>query len=291
MDTARARAGVGDYLVLAKPRLNTMVLATTFGGAWLGAGGSPSAAVLLHAVGGTGLVAVGASALNMVMERRTDALMVRTRERPLPSGRMQPAEALLFGALCSAAGLVWLAAGTNLLAAGLAALTLAVYLCVYTPMKGRTAHNTLVGAVPGALPPMIGWAAGAGSLEPGAWVLFTILYLWQIPHFLSIAWLYREDYERAGLVMMPMVDRSGATAGRHAVLYAAVLTAGSLFAVTTGLAGGIYLGGALLLGIGYTAVAVSFARLRNDATARRLLRGSLLYLPLLFLLLGIDPAR
>ena len=291
VDLPRARAGWADYLVLAKPRLNSMVLATTFGGAWFGAGGAPSAALLLHAVGGTGLVAVGASALNMVMERRTDALMVRTRERPLPSGRMQAGEAILFGALCSAAGLGWLAAGTNLLAAGLAAATLAIYLGVYTPLKGRSAHNTLVGAVPGALPPLIGWAAGAGALEPGAWVLFSILYLWQIPHFLSIAWLYREDYERAGLVMMPMLDGTGAAAGRHAVLYAAVLTAGSLFAVSVGLAGWTYLGGALLLGAAYTLAALSFARLRSDRTARRLLRASLLYLPLLFALLGLDPAR
>ena len=174
VDLPRARGGVGDYVVLSKLRLNSMVLATTFGGAWFGSGGSPSGSLLLHAVGGTGLVAVGASALNMVMERRTDALMERTRERPIPSGRMQPAEAVVFGALCSAAGLAWLAAGTNLLAAALAAATLAVYLGVYTPMKGHSAHNTLVGAVPGALPPMIGWAAGAGSLEPGAWVLGAI---------------------------------------------------------------------------------------------------------------------
>ncbi len=286
----RARAGIEDWIVLAKPRLNSMVLVTTLGGAWLGSGGRAPAALLLHAVGGTGLVAAGASALNMALERRTDALMLRTRDRPIPSGRMAPAEAVAFGALLSAAGLAWLAMGTNLLAAGLAALTLGVYLGVYTPLKGRSAHNTLVGAFPGAVPPLIGWAAATGGLDGGAWVLFAILYLWQIPHFLSIAWLWRDDYDRAGLVMLPGVDRTGAAAGRHAVLYAAFLTAASLCAVPR-LGGGAYAAGALVLGAGYTAAALAFARSRTDATARRLLRASLLYLPLLFALLGWDAAR
>ena len=291
VDLPRARAGVADYVVLAKPRLNAMVLATTLGGAWLGSRGTAPALLLLHATAGTGLVAVGAGAINMVMERRTDALMLRTRGRPLPSGRMQPAEGLVFGILAAAAGLAWLALGTTLLAAGLAAGTLLAYLAIYTPMKGRSASNTLVGAVPGAVPPMIGWVAAGHGLGGGAWVLFAVLYLWQIPHFLSIAWLYREDYARAGLVMLPGVDGTGAAAGRHAVLYAVFLTGASLFAAPVGLAGGTYLAGAVLLGAGYVAAAVAFARARRDASARRLLHASLLYVPLLFVLMGLDPAR
>ena len=287
----RAQARAGDYLVLARPRLNSLVLVTTLGGAWLGSRGTASASLLLQAVGGTALVAVGAGALNMVMERRTDALMLRTRDRPIPAGRIQPAEAILFGGAAAAAGLAWLALATDLLAAALAAFTLVVYLAVYTPMKGRSAHNTLVGAVPGAIPPLIGWAAARGGLEPGAWVLFAVLYLWQIPHFLSIAWLYREDYGRAGLVMLPGVDGDGAAAGRQATIYAVCLAGASLFAVPAGIGGGAYFAGAILLGAVYATAAAFFARSRTDGSARRLLRASLLYLPLLLALMGLDAAR
>jgi protoheme IX farnesyltransferase len=285
------RAAAGDWIVLCKLRLNSMVVATTFGGAWLGSGGKAPVSLLVSAVAGTALTACGASALNMVLERRTDALMERTRNRPIPAGRIQPAEAALFGAILSAGGLAWLALGTNLLAASLAVLTLATYLLVYTPMKFRSASNTLVGAVPGAVPPMIGWAAAGNGLDAGAWVLFGVLYLWQIPHFLSIAWLYREDYRRAGLVMLPGLDRDGAAAGRHAALYAAALGLVSLFAPAAGLAGGWYAAAAVLLGSAFLAAAVSFARSRTDGRARRLLHASLAYLPLLFLCMGLDRGR
>lgn len=283
-------ASAADWLVLCKPRLNTMVVATTLGGAWLGSGGTAPPLLLVHAVLGTALTACGASALNMVLERRTDALMERTRNRPLPTGRLRPAEAILFGTVLSGTGLAWLALGTNLLATVLAAVTLVTYLFVYTPMKFRSASNTLVGAVPGAVPPMIGWAAvdHVHGLDAGAWVLFGVLYLWQIPHFLSIAWLYREDYRRAGLVMLPGIDDDGAAAGRHAVTYAVFLVPVSLFAVVTGLAGPWYAAGAVLLGAGFIAASVRFARERTDARARRLLHASLLYLPLLFLCMGLD---
>ena len=285
---ARPRASAGDFVVLCKPRLNSMVLVTTLGGAWLGSAGTAPASVLVHAAVGTGLAACGASALNMVMERHTDGMMLRTRDRPLPAGRLRPAEAALFGAALSLAGLAWLALGTNLLATALAAVTLLTSLAIYTPMKGRSACNTLVGAVPGAVPPMIGWAASGQGLDSGAWVLFSILYLWQIPHFLSIAWLHREDYRRAGLVMLPGLDGDGGAAGRQAVRYAAALALVSLFVPAAGLAGGAYAAGALLLGAGYVAASAAFSRSRTDGRARLLLRASLAYLPLLFLLLGLD---
>lgn len=288
LPAAASRASASDWLVLCKLRLNSMVVATTFGGAWLGSGGSAPAMLLVHATLGTALTACGASALNMVIERRTDALMERTRLRPLPTGRLRPAEAVLFGSILCAGGLAWLALGTNLLAAALAAVTVATYLLVYTPMKFRSASNTLVGAVPGAVPPMIGWAAAGHGLDAGAWVLFGVLYLWQIPHFLSIAWLYREDYRRAGLVMLPGLDDDGAAAGRHAVRYAIALLLVSLFATATGLAGNGYAAGAVVLGAGFVAAAVRFARRRDDARARRLLHASLIYLPLLFLCMGLD---
>jgi protoheme IX farnesyltransferase len=266
------------------------VVATTLGGAWLGSRGEASTALLLHATGGTALTACGASALNMVMERGTDALMVRTRERPLPAGRIAPAEATAFGAALAVAGVLWLALGTTLLAAALAAATVLVYLGVYTPLKGRSASNTLVGAIPGALPPLIGWAAAGRGLDAGGWTLFATLYLWQIPHFLAIAWLYREDYRRAGLVMMPGLDGDGEAAGRHALTYALALVPIPLFALAAGLAGGAsFAAGAVLLGAGYAAAAARFARTRDDARARTLLRASLLYLPLLFALLVLAP--
>jgi len=287
----RPRATVGDWLVLAKPRLNSMVVATTLGGAWLGSGGTAPAALLVHAVVGTALVAVGASALNQVFERRTDALMERTRDRPVPAGRIRPEEAALFGGALAAAGLAWLAVGTTLLAAALAAFTLLAYLAVYTPMKGKSAANTLVGAVPGAVPPMIGWAAAGGGLDLGAWVLFAILYLWQIPHFLAIAWLYREDYRRAGLVMLPGVDGDGATAGRQAVHYALCLALTGLFIPEAGLANGTAAVVAVVLGAAYAAVAWAFARSRTDRAARFLLRTSLAYLPLLIAAMALLPPR
>ncbi|HEU4395331.1 MAG TPA: heme o synthase [Planctomycetota bacterium] len=292
VEAAGARATVGDWVTLCKPRLNAMAVATTLGGAWIGSRGDAPAALLVHAVGGTALAACGASALNMVMERRSDALMRRTRERPVPAGRLGATEAAVFGALLGAGGIAWLAAATTLLAAALAALTLLSYLAVYTPLKGRSATNTLVGAVPGALPPLIGWAAVGRELDAGAWVLFTALYLWQIPHFLSIAWLHREDYARAGLVMLPGVDGDGEAAGRHAVRYALMLVLLPFLAPATGLAGGaLFAVGAALLGAGYAAAAWGFLRVRSDARARTLLRASLLYVPALFALLVLDPVR
>jgi len=287
---AFARAGPADYLEVSKPRLTALVLATTLTGAWLGSGGAAAPGFLLQTVLATALVAAGASALNQLAERRADALMRRTANRPLAAGRMQPAEALAFGLGTIAAGLAWLAAATNLAAAALAAFTAAAYVLVYTPLKSRTTLNTLVGAVPGALPTLIGWAAARGRVDGGAWVLFSILYLWQIPHFLSIAWLYREDYARAGMRMLPVVDPAGGATGRQALLHAAGTVLVSLTAFSEGLAGGTYLAGAVLLGAAFLGAAGAFAFRRSDGRARALMRASLLYLPLLLGLMAFDHA-
>jgi len=278
---APARPLALDLLELTKPRLTLFVLFVVAAGAALAAGGSPDPAVLLHAVLGTALVAGGGSALNMLVEREADARMRRTAARPLPAGRLAPRDALLFGAALSGAGLAVLLAATTPAAAGAAALSLASYVGVYTPLKRRTALNTLVGAVPGALPALVGWSAVTGGYEPAGWALFLVLYLWQIPHFLAIAWLHREDYERAGFRMLPGWDRDGAAAGRQALLGAATLLSASLLPVSLGLTGAATLPACLLLGGFFLARAAAFARRRTDASARRLLQGSLLYLPLL----------
>ena len=274
---------MNDYLELAKPRLNVLVVATSAAGYYLGAAGPPDLAAMAQAVAGTALVASGAAALNQVYERDTDALMRRTRLRPLPDGRVSAAEARAFGFALSLAGLLLLAFRANLVAAALALATLVIYLVVYTPMKRRTSLATLVGAVPGALPPLIGWTASHGSMSLGGLVLFTIVFLWQIPHFMAIAWLYREDYQSAGFPMLPVVEPDGRRSGHQAVLYAVALFPVSLMPTAMGISGGIYLGIAAALGIGLLWLAVQFARTRTDQTARRLFFGSIAYLPLLWM--------
>ncbi len=285
-----ARSVVADYVELCKPRLNSLVVVTTLGGAWLASGAVESPAVLIHAVVGAALAAVGSSAINQFMERGLDARMRRTASRPVPAGRIRPGDALAFGVLSAVGGVAWLAVATTAMAAVIAAATLFIYLFVYTPMKSRSSANTLVGAIPGALPPLIGWAAVAGRIDPPAWVLFAILYLWQIPHFLAIAWLYRADYERAGLVMLPGVDPEGWATGRQAILHSVGVLLASLFAMPFGLAGARYAVGATVLGLLLVAAAVRFRARRDDASARLLLRASLLYLPLLLTLMGLDRA-
>ena len=274
---------MNDYLELAKPRLNVLVVATSAAGYYLGAAGPPDLAAMAQAVAGTALVASGAAAMNQVYERDTDALMRRTRLRPLPDGRVSAAEARAFGFALSLAGLLLLAFRANLVAAALALATLVIYLVVYTPMKRRTSLATLVGAVPGALPPLIGWTASHGSMSLGGLVLFTIVFLWQIPHFMAIAWLYREDYQSAGFPMLPVVEPDGRRSGHQAVLYAVALFPVSLMPTAMGISGGIYLGIAAALGIGLLWLAVQFARTRTDQTARRLFFGSIAYLPLLWM--------
>jgi protoheme IX farnesyltransferase len=280
-----ARAAVADWLELTKPGITTMVVGTALVGFVTASPGPAWGLLLATALVGTGFVAAGASALNQVMERDTDALMLRTRSRPLPAGRLGAAEAAGFGALLSAAGigcLFWLCGP---LAAGVASFTWASYLFVYTPLKRRTPLATLVGAVPGALPPVIGWAAASGRLEPGAFILFAIMFLWQVPHFLAISWLYRDDYARGGFPMLPVLDREGAFTARQAVLHSASLLVVSLAPALAGLAGPAYVGGALLLGAGLTFFALRLARSRDLVSARLLFVASLLYLPVLSSLL------
>ena len=280
-----ARASAADWLELTKPRITTMVVFTALVGFVTATSASPWTGLLLAALAGTGLVAAGASALNQVLERDTDALMHRTRTRPIPAGRIRPLEASLFGALLTVAGLALLGGLNGPLAALVAFSTWASYLFLYTPLKRRSHLATLVGAVPGALPPVIGWAAASDRLEPGAFILFAIVFLWQIPHFLAIAWLYRDDYERGGLKVLPVIDREGRLTGRQAVLHSVALLVVSLAPVAAGLGGTPYLVGALTLGVGLTLAALQLARLRSLPAARYLFLASVLYLPALTSLL------
>jgi protoheme IX farnesyltransferase len=246
---------------------------------------SPWTAVLATALLGTALVAAGASVLNQVLERDTDALMLRTQSRPIPSGRVRPAPATIVGALLTAAGLATLLVAGRPLATAVALATWLSYLFAYTPLKRRTPLATLVGAVPGALPPVIGWAAATQRLDAGAFMLFAILFLWQVPHFLAIAWLYRDDYARAGFPMLPVLDREGSFTARQAVLHSLALLLVSLAPAAAGLAGGAYAGGALLLGVALTLFALRLARARDLVAARGLFLASLVYLPALSSLL------
>jgi protoheme IX farnesyltransferase len=280
-----AGSTLADWLELAKPRITAMVVFMALVGFLTASAGPVRAVLLAPALAGTGLVAAGASVLNQVMERATDALMLRTRRRPLPAGRIGPAEARLFGSLLTLSGLAtlhWFCGG---LAAAVALATWAGYLFAYTPLKRRTPLATLVGAVPGALPPVIGWAAAQGRLEPAAFILFAILFLWQVPHFLAIAWLYRDDYARAGFPMLPVLDREGTFTGRQAVVHSLALLLVSLAPAAAGLAGPAYLGGAFLLGVGLTLFAFRLARVRDQVAARGLFLASVLYLPALSSLL------
>jgi protoheme IX farnesyltransferase len=281
-----ARSAAADYLELTKPRLTLFVLVVVLLSGWMAAGGE-ALLVLLPAVLGTGLVAAGASALNMVVEREHDARMPRTRNRPLPAGRLRPAEAALFGGACGVAGLLVLLLLTTPLACALAGLTLLSYVFVYTPLKRLTTLNTHVGAVPGALPALVGWAAVDGTLAPPAFALFLVVYLWQVPHFLSIAWIYRADYEQGGFKMLPSADPDGSATGRQAVLGALALLPVSLWPALSGAGGIVYAAGAVLLGGWFLWRALGFALVRTTSTARLLMRASLVYLPALLGLLAL----
>lgn len=271
---------VRDWALLTKPRITTMVVFTTMVG-FVAASGRVDTALLIATLVGTALVAAGAAVLNQVLERDTDALMWRTRERPLPAGRVGLRDAVAFGSALSLLGLGVLAWRSGWLSAAVAAATLGSYLGVYTPLKRRTPLATLVGAVPGALPPVIGWAAARDALEGGAFVLFAILFLWQIPHFLAIAWLYRDDYARGGFPMLPVVDREGVFTARQAVVHSLALLFVSLAPFAAGLAGPWYLAGALLLGSTYVLFALRLASARDLPAARGLFVVSVLYLPAL----------
>jgi heme o synthase len=282
---AQTRTRTADYVALAKPRLNVLVVASTAAGYAMADGDSLGAVRFAAMLLGTGLVAGGASALNQVIERDADALMRRTRMRPLPDQRLLSIEASVFGAAISLTGLLMLAASANLLAAAVALATLISYVAVYTPLKRRSSFATVIGAIPGALPPVIGWAASRGELSSGAWVLFGIMFLWQLPHFLAIAWIFREDYARAGFPMLPVIEPDGRSTGRQAIVYAAALVPLSLAPTLMGLTGEVYFAGALGLGLAFLYVAFRFARTRSARDARTLFFGSIIYLPVLWIVM------
>jgi len=276
---------------LFKLRLTTLVLLTTLVGFYLGSRGPMPLRLMLSAVFGTALLACGASALNQLLERDLDVKMRRTQDRPLPSGRMTPEAVLIIGGVCAGAGLIWLALAVNLLTALLGAVTLASYVFVYTPLKRITTLNTAIGAIPGALPPLMGWTAARGEISAEGWSLFAILFFWQLPHFLAIAWMYKDEYAKAGFVMLPVVDQTGERTGRQALSHTLGLLPISLSPFLFKLVGPYYLFGALALGLAFVWCAFQFARSRTISRARALFYASILYLPLLLGLMVIDKVR
>jgi len=277
-----------DHIALTKPRLNFLVVASSAAGYYLGTANHLPGWLMAQAVAGTALVAAGSAVLNQLYERDTDALMRRTRQRPLPDGRISNLDALIFGTALSLAGVVTLAVRANLLAAGLALATLIIYLLVYTPMKRQTPLSTVVGAVPGALPPLIGWTAARGTIDAGGLSLFAIVFLWQIPHFMAIAWMYRDDYSKAGFPMLPVIEPDGRRAGRQAMIYALALLPISLTPTWAGVSGLIALTIAAVLGIALLVLSARFAAARTDQSARALFYATITYLPLLWIALIAD---
>lgn len=285
------RSRVAVFSDLIKARLTTLVLLTTLAGFYLGARGAMDFALMVQALIGTALLASGAAALNQLIERRQDALMRRTSSRPLPAGQLQPETVLAFGVASSLGGLLWLELAVNPLTALVGAITLGCYLVVYTPLKRVTWLNTLVGAIPGALPPVMGWTAARGDLGAGGWALFAIVALWQLPHFFAIAWMYREDYARGGFKMLPAVDPEGRRTARFSVAFTLALLVVSVCPFALKLAGLVYLVSALVLGGVFVAFAIQFARTLSDVKARQLFFVSILYLPLLLAALTLDKVR
>ena len=276
------------YLELTKPRLTALAVITGLIGFLLASNGWPDFGKLFSVLLGTALLGGGAGALNQVLEQDADALMTRTRRRPIPSGRLNPESALCFGVITCVAGLILLTVGANRLAGALASATLGIYLFLYTPLKSRTALCTLIGAVPGALPPLIGWAAARGSLGIEAWLLFAILFLWQLPHFLALAWEFREDYARAGFKMLPVLDPEGGLTFRQIALYCAALVPVSLLPAILGSAGSFYFFGALVGSLAFLGIGLAAAQRRSPKAARRLFLASVLYLPFLFVTMSLD---
>jgi heme o synthase len=276
------------FLELTKPRITQLVVLTAAAGFYLGARGTIDLRLLAHTLLGTALVAAGTNAFNQLRERDVDARMRRTQGRPLPSGRVTPAAAGAFAGVISLAGVADLALAVNLLTAGLAALTLASYVLLYTPLKRKTSLNTLIGAVPGALPIVGGWTAAGGDLGPAVLALFWILFLWQLPHFLALAWIYREDYRRGGLAMLCVTDPDGRATARMALLYAAALVPASLVPTLLGVTGALYFFGALVLGLAYAAVSARMIPAPTTARAWRLFLVSIVYLPALLTLMVLD---
>lgn len=285
---AASRNRPRDLFDLTKPRITAMVLVTAAAGYFLAAAGRPDVGAMLTALLGIGVVAGGTSGLNQAWEREVDARMERTRRRPIPAGRVSPAMGWAFSGMLALAGVVYLLLLVNPLTAGLAALSVVSYVCVYTPLKRVSSLSTLVGAVPGALPIMGGWTAARGELGPGAWALFGILFFWQLPHFLALAWLFRKDYQRGGLKMLGVDDPNARQTRVHSVLYASALLPASLLPVAIGLSGALYLAVAVVMGVAYGLAAGRFWIRADVVSARRLFRVSLVYLPILLLTLSLD---
>jgi protoheme IX farnesyltransferase len=277
-----------DFVSLTKPRLNLLVVVTAAVGYYLGAATHLHLAALAGSVIGIALVAGGAAGLNQIYERHTDSLMWRTRTRPLAAQRLTSSEAMIFSSALAVVGLVLVAVFSNLLATVLTLMTLISYNVVYTPMKRWSQLATLVGAVPGALPPMIGWVAGHGTLTAEAWALFAIVFIWQIPHFMAIAWLYRDDFTRAGFPLLPVVSPNGRSTALLAIVFSLALVPASVAPYTLGMSGAIYLAGAVVGSAAMLALAIAFALKRDDARARLLFLASITYLPLLWILLLVD---
>ena len=281
---------LGDFMMLTKARLSSLVLVTTFVGFCMGSRGAIDWFLLFRVLFGTAFVAASAAVLNQVIERRVDRLMARTKHRPLPAGRMKTSTALGLGSLLAVAGFIYLLNRVNPLVATLAALTLVVYLLFYTPLKRRTAWCVTVGAISGAIPPMIGWSAARPSLDAGAWILFSVLFFWQMPHFLSIAWMYRDEYAQAGFVMVRRNDIGGQKTARESLLFTLALTLVTVLPVAWKMASPAYLAGALLCNALLLGCAAQFLIHRNRDCARRLFFASILYLPLLLGLMVLTKA-
>lgn len=281
-------ARAADFIELTKPRITFLVLITTAVGFYLGAPAAIDGALLIHTIIGTALVASGAGALNQYVERDFDARMARTKHRPIPDRRIGPEAALVFSAIISTAGILYLGLAVNRLPAMLAAITLLSYIFIYTPLKTRTPLSTLIGAVPGAIPPMIGWSASERDLGAGAWILFGILYLWQLPHFFAIAWMFTEDYARGGFSPLTVEAGLGESKSKQIVVSCFALIPVSLFPTMLGITGMSYFFGAVLLGLAYLAFGLAVAAFRSSSSARLLLRASVLYLPMLLILMMLD---
>lgn len=288
MDRVLARQRAMDYLALAKPRVVVMVLAVTMAGYYMAATQAPDWVRLLHLLVGIAMSAGGTLALNQYVEREEDAMMQRTQARPLPDGRLHPFEALCFGLLTTLSGLLYVTLMVHTLAGVVTAVTVGSYLLCYTPLKLKTSLCSVVGAIPGALPPVTGWVAASGTFDREVWILFAILFLWQLPHSLAIAWLYREDYARAGFRLLPVIDLDGQSTGRQIVVNCLALLAVGLLPTLMGMTGPVYFAAAFALGLIFLGFGVEAARVRTAEAIRRLVLASLVYLPLAFLAMTLD---
>ncbi|HVQ36520.1 MAG TPA: heme o synthase [Pyrinomonadaceae bacterium] len=288
LERLSARERLAAFAELTKPRITFLIVLTSAAGFALASPGKVNYGALLSAMFGIALLSSGIATLNQYIERDLDALMRRTADRPLPTGKLLPWEALLFGSGLTVLAEIYLAVMVNPLSAVLGLTVIAGYLFAYTPLKTRTTLSTMVGAFPGAVPPLIGWAAARGSIGIEAWVLFAILFLWQFPHFLAIAWMYREDYGRAGILMLPVVEPDGRVTAQQIVVYTILLLPVSLLPTVLGISGKVYLYGAIVLGLLFLYSSVRAALSKSRQEARRLLLASVIYLPLLFILMVLN---